>query len=79
MSSSDYFRMRASHCRTMAEASNDREARRIHQELADRYARQAVEADAHAAEPNAGPATRPREGNAARDFLNASGSVLARR
>ena len=68
MSSSDYFRMRASHCRTMAETSKVREARRIHQELAERYARQAVEADARAAEPNAargaGDAAARRERNA---------------
>lgn len=68
MSSSDYFRMRASHCRTMAETSKDREVRRIHLELAERYARQAVEADARAAEPNAdrraGDAAARRERNA---------------
>ncbi|MBA4758192.1 hypothetical protein [Sphingosinicella sp.] len=66
--SSDYLRMRASHCRMMAEASNDPQARRIHLELAERYGRQATEASARAAEPNA---ERRAGDTAARRELNA--------
>lgn len=52
-SPAEYLRMRASHCRTMADANPNPAARRIHEELAERYMRQAAEADARAAEPNA--------------------------
>jgi hypothetical protein len=52
----------------MAEASNDPQARRIHLELAERYGRQATEASARAAEPNA---ERRAGDTAARRELNA--------
>lgn len=48
VSSAEYFRMRASHCRMMAGATSNLCARRIHEELAQRYARQANEAEAAA-------------------------------
>ena len=52
VSSPDYFRMRASHCRKMADVSTDPAVRHIHEELAERYARQAEEAKtAHPSTP----------------------------
>jgi len=48
-SSADYFRMRASHCRKMAEDAQETNIKRIHKELADRYVQQAEAAEHEAA------------------------------
>lgn len=51
-SSADYYRMRAPHCRTMADASANPAARRIHEELSEKCAQQASETEAaHAFKP----------------------------
>lgn len=39
--SADHLRMRASHCRVMAKNVRESSIKRIHNELADRYIRQA--------------------------------------
>ncbi|MBB4630553.1 hypothetical protein [Sphingosinicella soli] len=70
--SPEYARMRESHCRTMAESATDPAVKRIHEELAIRYARQAAEAlnaaSAHApgldAEHQGGGMAARRERNA---------------
>lgn len=41
MATVGYYRMREQHCRAMAKACNDPAIRHIHEELADRYSRQA--------------------------------------
>ena len=44
MATVEYYRMREQHCRAMARASSDPAIRRIHEELAERYSRQAERA-----------------------------------
>lgn len=48
----EYYRMRAAHCRAMAESATDPAVRRIHNDLAKRYAQQAEEAAGDLAKPD---------------------------
>lgn len=45
-STPEYFRMRESQCKQMAASASDPAVRRIHTDLAKRYAQQAAEAEA---------------------------------